>query len=358
VVLLCLAVRLLSNDYVDKQVLTSVLGPHITLKEATHNAKTVRAHSIITSNKYVQLAQGLQQQISSKMRIFSVVCSTPVLRSPLLDLDSVTITSGRTLDQNKPALVIFTSGSTGPPKGVAIRRYNLYALARYVVNSLRIDRNTTIVQFLPTHHATGLLFNTLPALVGGGCVVFSQGAFDAAKVWERFREGGLPSFSAVPTVYVRLLRHWETVLSKLPQEEMDSYRAAVSAIVSFHSSTSALPREVGLKWKELVGKAITERYGGSEAGGVYSNVIGEPVVPGSVGKRIRLTESKLSSGDHGEVLVRGPFLFMKWVDNLQTAWNLISSRSYQEVNLTRSFILDTCSIQRRLGDRSTRMAFT
>jgi long-subunit acyl-CoA synthetase (AMP-forming) len=91
---------------------------------------------------------------------------------------------------------------------------------------------------------------------------------------------------------------------------------------------------------------------------VYSNVIGEPVVPGSVGKRIRLTESKLSSGDHGEVLVRGPFLFMKWVDNLQTAWNLISSRSYQEVNLTRSFILDTCSIQRRLGDRSTRMAFT
>ena len=60
VALLCLAVRLLSNDYVDKQVLTSVLGPHSTLKEATHNAKTVRAHSIITGHKYVQLAQGLQ----------------------------------------------------------------------------------------------------------------------------------------------------------------------------------------------------------------------------------------------------------------------------------------------------------
>src|ERR1700761_7988940 len=56
VVLLCLAVRLLSNDYVGKQVLTSVLGPHITLMEATHNAKTVRAHAIIPSFKYVQLA--------------------------------------------------------------------------------------------------------------------------------------------------------------------------------------------------------------------------------------------------------------------------------------------------------------
>ena len=324
-VLLCLVVRLVLNDSVDKQVLTTVLGIHSTLREATHNAKTVRAHAIITSIKYMHLAQELQQQISSKTKTFSVICSTPVLRSPLLDLDLVTITSGRTPDQNKPALVIFTSGSTGPPKGVAVRRYNLYALARYVVQSLGIDRHTTVVQFLPTHHATGLLFNTLPALVGGACVEFSQGGFDAAKVWERFREGGLPSFSALPTIYVRLLRHWDTVLSKLPQEEIDSYRAAVSAIGSFHSSTSALPREVGLKWKELVGKAITERYGGSEAGGVYSNVIGEPVVPGSVGKKNRITESKLSGGNYGEVLARGPFLFMKWVDNLRTECNLTSS---------------------------------
>lgn len=239
------------------------------------------------------------------------MCSTPALMSPLLDLKSVTISSGRTPDQNKAALVIFTSGSTGPPKGVAIRRYNLYALAIYFVRNLKLDRNTTIVQFLPTHHATGLLFNTLPALVGGGCVEFSQGGFDAAKVWQRFREGGLPSFSALPTVYVRLLRHWETVLSKLPQEERDSYRASVSAIGSFYSSTSALPRDLGLRWRELVGKPITERYGGSEVGGVYSNVVGEPVVPGSVGKKIRMTESKLSDGDHGEILARGPFLFMK-----------------------------------------------
>ena len=327
-VLLCLAVGILSSDCADTQVLKSVLGPHIMLKEAIHNAESVRAHGIITSVKYVQLAQNLRQHISSKMEIFRVVRSTPALRSALLDLGSITITSGRTPDQNKPALVIFTSGSTGPPKGVAIRRYNLYALARVMVQRLKIDRNTTIVQFLPTHHATGLLVNTLPALIGGGCVEFSQGGFDAAKVWERFREGGLPSFSALPTIYVRLLRHWDTVLSKLPQKEVDSYRAAVSAIGSFHSGTSALPREVSLKWEQLSGKAIIERYGGSEQGGVYSNVTGEPVVPGSVGKQNRLTESKLSGGDYGEVLVRGPFVFMKWVSDLPMLWNLVPSLLY------------------------------
>ncbi len=296
-------------------MLNIVLGPHITLKEASHNAETVRAHGIITGVKYEQLAQNLRQHVSSEMKMFRVVCSTPALGSPLLDLGSVTITSGRTPDQNKPALVIFTSGSTGPPKGVAVRRYNLYALARQMVQRLKIDRNSTMVQFLPTHHATGLLVNTLPALIGGGCVEFSQGGFDAAKVWDRFCEGGIPSFSALPTIYVRLLRHWDTVLSKLPQKEVDSYRAAVLAIGSFHSGTSALPREISLKWEQLSGKAIIERYGGSEQGGVYSNVAGEPVVPGSVGKKNRLTESKLSGGEYGEVLVRGPFVFMKSVNS-------------------------------------------
>jgi malonyl-CoA/methylmalonyl-CoA synthetase len=259
--------------------------------------------------------------------------------SPLVDLNSVTFNSGRTPDQNKPALVIFTSGSTGPPKGVAVRRYNLYVMARYFVDSQRIDRNTNVIQFLPTHHATGLLFNTLPALVGGGCVEFSQGGFDAASVWERFREGGLPSFSGLPTIYVRLLRHWDRVISKLPPEQVDSYRAAVSAIGSFHSSTAALPHDVCIKWQELTGKPITERYGGSEVGTVYSNVIGEPVIPGSVGKKNRFTESKLSDGNHGEILARGPFVFMKWVHKVksQSARNLLTSISYQEANQWLTF---------------------
>jgi malonyl-CoA/methylmalonyl-CoA synthetase len=292
-------------------VLTSCIGPHITVKEATYNANTVRAHAVITNVKHVPLASEVERHSVLGRNLFKVICSTPFLMSPLLDMGSITFCSGRTPDQNKPALVIFTSGSTGSPKGVAIRRYNLYASAQRSIRNQKIDQNTTVVQFLPTHHATGLLFNTIPALVGGGCVEFSQGGFDAVKVWERFRQGGLPSFSAVPTVYIRLLWHWDMVLSKLPKTERGKYQAAVSAIGTFHSSTSALPREVAIKWRDLAGKSITERYGGSETGNVYTNIIGEHVVPGSVGKKNRMMESKLSEGDHGEVLARGPFMFMK-----------------------------------------------
>jgi hypothetical protein len=71
---------------------------------------------------------------------------------------------------------------------------------------------------------------------------------------------------------------------------------------------------------------------------VYSNVIGEPVIPDSVGKKLRLTESKLSGGDHVEIIVRGPS-FYEVVDNVksQSACNLLTSISYQEANLMADF---------------------
>ncbi|KAH8701108.1 hypothetical protein BGW36DRAFT_425903 [Talaromyces proteolyticus] len=53
----------------------------------------------------------------------------------------------------------------------------------------------------------------MPTLVAGGCIEFDQGDFDLARVWERIRQGDLKTFSAVPTIFVRLLRYWVSVLS-------------------------------------------------------------------------------------------------------------------------------------------------
>ena len=210
---------------------------------------------------------------------FRSILSTTCAMTPIIDMATLTFCSGRILDQNKPSLVIFTSGSTGPPKGVAIRRYNVYAGAHMMIQAQNINPKTTIAQFLPIHHAAGLLFNSLPAILGGGCVEFCQGGFEPSKVWQRFREGGLPSFSAVPTVYVRLIRYWKSVIAKLPTVERDSYRLAALGIGSFHSGTSALPRLVAEQWFEITGKPIIERYGGSEIGNVYTNLPGQPIVP-------------------------------------------------------------------------------
>ncbi|PGH20090.1 hypothetical protein AJ80_03658 [Polytolypa hystricis UAMH7299] len=312
-------------------------SPHITVPEALHNCKVVAAHGILTSSTYVPHALKLQASFG-RHHPFNLFETTPLLRSPAIDTSTLKFQSGRVFDQNRPAVVIFTSGSTGPPKGVAVRRYNLFYSAYNAIRSQGLNLETKVVQFLPTHHATGLLYNTIPTLVAGGCVEFDQGSFNPAGVWERIRSGDLKRFSAVPTIYVRLLRHWDSTISKLPENE--EYRAALSKIVYFASSTSPVPRRTLDRWLELSGKPISDRYGGSEFGNVYVNRPGDPVVPGSVGVKNSMSESKLSEGDRGEVLVRGPMVFSKYMNDPVATINAFDEDGFYK----------TGDIARREGD--------
>jgi malonyl-CoA/methylmalonyl-CoA synthetase len=177
---------------------------------------------MICSTAFIKLAGQVKNDFDPG-RQFTILSSSQFCMTPLVDPRSLTFCSGRTPDQNKPALIIFTSGSTGPPKGAAIRRYNIYMGAFSVIKKNGISRGSKTLQLLPTHHGTGLMVNTIPTILGGGSLEFHQGQFDPAAVWERFRGGDVTCFSAVPTMFVLLLRHWENVLSKLPAVERETY---------------------------------------------------------------------------------------------------------------------------------------
>lgn len=122
-----------------------------------------------------------------------------------LSTQSMVFSSNKPLDQSKPAVIIFTSGSAGPPKGVAYRRYNLTLVACQQIWKNSIKEGYTILKTLPTHHGTGLILNTIPTIMGGGCIEFTHSKFDAAKTWERICHGGITSLSAVPTIFCAIL---------------------------------------------------------------------------------------------------------------------------------------------------------
>ena len=204
---------------------------------------------------------------------FKIVPSVQFCMGSIINPSSFTFNSGRVLDQNKPAFVVFTSGSTGPPKGAAFRRYNIYLATMGVIRKNGISRGFKTIQLLPTHHATGLMVNTMPTILGGGYIEFNQGNFNPASVWDRIREGDITSFSAVPTMFTLLLKHWEDVLSKLEPKARESYRAAISSVRQFHCATSALPHNVSRGWTQMTqGVPILERYGGTEFGSIYATL--------------------------------------------------------------------------------------
>ena len=61
---------------------------------------------------------------------------------------------------------------------------------------------------LPLHHVHGIINGLGSALaVRATCEILP--AFDAERVWERLASGEITVFTAVPTIYNRLIASWE-----------------------------------------------------------------------------------------------------------------------------------------------------
>ena len=85
---------------------------------------------------------------------------------------------------------------------------------------------------------------------------------------------------------------------------------------------SALPVSTLLRWKEISGHTLLERYGMTEIGMALSNRLHGDRVPGSVGGPLPGVDVRLvgedaqpvSTGMAGEIEVRGPNVFSEYWD--------------------------------------------
>ena len=129
----------------------------------------------------------------------------------------------------------------------------------------------------------------------------------------------LDVLSGVPTMYTRLKRYFEQNLASLPKEHLDQYIAGARQFCAMLCGTSALPGPIAKFWTSIRGgKRILTRHGATECGApfkVHLNPEGTP--EGSVGEIVPGAEVKLSEGDEGEVLVKSPQMFSRYVHSLQ-----------------------------------------
>lgn len=242
-------------------------GPHVTVDEFRHIAGTSRAKGAIISQQYRDMMAHIHD--CTAVENFSQL-TIGVSGDKIIEPREIKVFAGKTRDPNKPGAIIFTSGTTGKPKGAAMRRYALLYSALLQTWKTDIKAGFVTLQMLPTHHVTGLILNTIPTLVGGGCIEFTRSKFDAALIWERIQRGGICSISAVPTIYVRLLKHWEEVLQH--QNDREQSRSSMCAIEQLHCGSAALPAQISRKWSEVfTGTRIVERFGGTEFGNPYIN---------------------------------------------------------------------------------------
>ncbi|KAF2709393.1 acetyl-CoA synthetase-like protein [Pleomassaria siparia CBS 279.74] len=306
------------------------ITPALPVEEATYFVEKSKAALVLASSRDLEKCCRLEKRIvSTSNEHFRGVAIGPYTLTPILSPTDILISSDRALEENAPGVVIFTSadllcphckGTTGPPKGAVMRRSFVFDCALSVADHYRIKEDDVMLHVLPVHHATGVGINFFPFLISGSRIEFRSGGFDEAWMWERWMQGAinprrrLTFFSGVPTIYMRMRRHYQRTLSKLPSKERAKYIAGARQFRACLCGTSALPQPLNEFWTTLMQKKIIQRYGATEFGAVFKVRLDDKKAPdGSVGELVNGVDIKLSEGEEGEVLVKSPHMFSKYL---------------------------------------------
>ena len=208
-------------------------------------------------------------------------------------------------DPDQTALLIYSSGTTGRPKGVQLTHGNLTANTTGLHTAWGWQREDVLLHVLPIYHGHGLPVALYGALYAGATTVMLP-KFETKQALDLLVSKKCTVFMAVPTIHKRLV------------EFPDASNYDLSHMRLLTSGSDRLPDDVFLKFQEIFGHTLLERYGMTETMMSLSNPLEGERRVGSVGlplphveARIAdpVTGSVLPAGEVGEVQVRGPHVF-------------------------------------------------
>ncbi len=219
------------------------------------------------------------------------------------------------VEEGRRAMMVYTSGTTGKPKGVITTHAGLRAQVVSLIEAWGWSADDRILLVLPMHHVHGIV-NVLTCALWAGAACEILPRFDADAVWERFADGELTLFMAVPTVYRKLVAAWEAADGERRRRGSEGC-ARMRLMVS---GSAALPVQTLERWREISGHTLLERYGMTEMGMALSNPLEGERRPGFVGTplpgvEVRLVDDEgapVEDGTPGEIEVRGENVFREY----------------------------------------------
>lgn len=263
------------------------------------------ADTIVVSSAYAELLGDYAKESGISLFVLDGMPS-PSKPLPLPDVDS-----------SRAAMILYTSGTTSKPKGVVLSHLNLEAQMENLIRAWEWTEKDNVLCVLPLHHVHGIVNVVCCSLMAGASCTFIP-SFSATHVFDLFLQGEINVFMAVPTIYYKLIAHWDGLTAPEQQqlkEVMQDFRLMVCG-------SAALPVSTMEKWEQISGHKLLERYGMTEIGMAISNpyhgerragYVGLPLHP--VG--IRLADDfyqDVQPGESGEILVKGDNVF-------KTYWN-------------------------------------
>jgi malonyl-CoA/methylmalonyl-CoA synthetase len=225
------------------------------------------------------------------------------------------VTSTPHIGSPRRAMIVYTSGTTGRPKGAVTTHANIGAQIAALVSAWGWTPHDHLLLVLPLHHVHGII-NGLASALAVHAVCEMLPAFDAERVWERLASGEISVFTAVPTIYNRLIASWEAAPPDVQRTRSDGARK----LRLMMCGSAALPVQTLERWREITGHTLLERYGMTELGMALANPLHGERRPGFVGQplpdvEVRLVDEQaqpVAEGTPGELEVRGPGVFLEY----------------------------------------------
>jgi long-chain acyl-CoA synthetase len=261
-----------------------------------------------------------------------------------------------------PLMFIYTSGTTGPPKGCVLSHGNFRALCD-MVDDLGVTAEADLVYlYLPLAHVFAQLIQ-IAVLYLGGTIAFYGG--DTRQIVPEIAELHPDYVPSVPRIFEKIYALATTQLAKATPEEREQFRKAVKLGVevrSLEARGEPVPDELRGPFEEAderifkhvrglfggrmreattgaapiapeileffyaAGCPVLEGYGMTETTGVGTTSTRQDFKFGTVGRPMPRVE--VSIAPDGEILIRGPNVFLGYWQNEQATREVLDSKGW------------------------------
>lgn len=208
--------------------------------------------------------------------------------------------------------LLFTSGTTGVPKGVVMTHGRTLRVATDWVAMTGLSAEDRYLMVNPYFHMFGLKAGIL-ACVASGATMLPEPVFDAGRTLARVAAEGISVLPGAPTIYQSLLDHPDR-----DGHDLSSLRVAVTGAADIPVELIRRVRD------ELPFSLIVTGYGLTEAGTAtatspdddpetVATTVGRP----RPGFEVRIVDGDRDqpAGEAGEVLLRGPSVMARYLDD-------------------------------------------
>ncbi|MBI5261425.1 MAG: long-chain fatty acid--CoA ligase [Bradyrhizobium sp.] len=261
------------------------------------------------------------------------------------------------------AILVYTSGTTGPPKGAMHANRSVTHQMRHAMDFIPASGNEERLVFLPLCHVAERVGGYYISVALGSVMNFAE---SPETVPDNLREVQPTAFLAVPRVWEKFYSAITIALKDATPLQQWAYRRAINIgyritdcrlegekpsaalrianRVAYWLVVRNIRRMLGLarcriaftgaapispdliRWYLALGIDMHEVYGQTENCGVATLMPMERTKLGSVGKAVPWGEVSLSP--HGEILIRGDFLFMGYLNQPEKTAETIDARGW------------------------------